>query len=255
MEIPINYAFLHGGGQGSWVWDETIAALAQQSDGRFGNALKLDVPGCGAKRGRDTAGLTLDDVIAELLADIESSALRDIVLVGHSQAGNVMPALAQRRPDLLRRLVYVSCSVPLPGQNILQMMGSGVHGSHPDEVGWPAQRLPSGQQDPQMFCNDMEPAGAETFVARLGKDAWPNQVYAHTDWHHRKPASVPATYVLLLRDRMLPLDWQQTFAQRFDADRLVRIDAGHQAMTSRPHTLAEVLRREAREDRDSGIAG
>ncbi|MEO6716203.1 MAG: hypothetical protein ABIM50_03015 [Novosphingobium sp.] len=26
-----DFAFLHGGGQGSWVWDETIAAMKAQS--------------------------------------------------------------------------------------------------------------------------------------------------------------------------------------------------------------------------------
>jgi len=38
--------------------------------------------------------------------------------------------------------------------------------------------------------------------------------------------------------------WQERFAEQFRADRNVRIDAGHQAMISRPEVLAEVLRRE-----------
>ena len=28
-----DFAFLHGGGQGSWIWNETIAAIAMQSGG------------------------------------------------------------------------------------------------------------------------------------------------------------------------------------------------------------------------------
>src|SRR3546814_17824148 len=84
-------------------------------------------------RGRDTRGLPIADVIAELDAELAALAPRDIVLVGHSQAGNLMPSLAALRPHAFRRLVYVSCSIPLPGQTVLQMMGSGVHGSHPDE--------------------------------------------------------------------------------------------------------------------------
>ena len=36
----------------------------------------------------------------------------------------------------------------------------------------------------------------------------------------------------------------EIFARRLKADRVVRIDAGHQAMTSRPHALAEIILRE-----------
>jgi len=52
--MPTDFVFLHGGGQGGWVWDETIAALDRQSGGHFGRALTLDIPGCGRKRDRTT---------------------------------------------------------------------------------------------------------------------------------------------------------------------------------------------------------
>ena len=55
MSNPVDFAFLHGGGQGSWVWRETIAALHQQTAGAFGRATTLDAPGCGAKRRPPTA--------------------------------------------------------------------------------------------------------------------------------------------------------------------------------------------------------
>ena len=41
MNAGIDYAFLHGGGQGSWVWEQTIAALECQTNGAFGRALAL----------------------------------------------------------------------------------------------------------------------------------------------------------------------------------------------------------------------
>src|SRR2546425_6562265 len=134
---PVDYAFLHGGGQGSWVWKETIAALHRQADGKFGRALALDIPGCAEKRGRDISDLSPDDVAAELLADLERANMKEVILVGHSNAGTMLPRLAEKRPALFRRLVYVSCCAPLPGQNVLQMMGSSQHGSKDDEVGFP----------------------------------------------------------------------------------------------------------------------
>jgi pimeloyl-ACP methyl ester carboxylesterase len=248
MSQPVDFAFLHGGGQGSWVWDETIAALGSQSAGGFGRALALDVPGCGVKRGRDTSALGFEDIAGELIADIEAAGLRDVVLVGHSQAGSVMPHLLTARPDLFRRAVYVSCSVPFNGQSVVGMIGNGVHGEREDEVGWPVNpaETPMEQRFRTMFCNDMAAAEADAFMAKLGRDAWPMASYSHTEWRHEELGAVPASYVLCLRDGILPVSWQEIFAVRFRAERVIRIDAGHQAMTTRPQTLAEILLHETR---------
>ncbi|MNC99561.1 hypothetical protein D3C83_178940 [compost metagenome] len=41
------------------------------------------------------------------------------------------------------------------------------------------------------------------------------------------------------------MPWQETFADRFHAQRIIRVDAGHQVQNTRPHALAEILRQEA----------
>jgi hypothetical protein len=48
-----------------------------------------------------------------------------------------------------------------------------------------------------------------------------------------------------LRDAILPLSWQEIFADRLKATRRLRIDAGHQVQNSRPPALAEFMLREA----------
>jgi pimeloyl-ACP methyl ester carboxylesterase len=241
-----DFAFVHGGGQGGWVWAETIAALRLQAGEKLGKLLALDAPGCGAKRGRATDALTYADLAAELVAEIETAGLRQVVLVGHSQGGQAIAMMLKLRPDLFARVVYVSCSIPLPGQNVLQMMGSGERGSHPDEVGWPFDpKLHSvASRFSLMFCNDMDAAEAAAFAAKLGPDAWPAQTYAFSDWPYDALQAVPASYVVCLRDNILPVAWQEMFAGRFNAGRLARIDAGHQAMTTRPQALAELLLRD-----------
>jgi pimeloyl-ACP methyl ester carboxylesterase len=247
MSQRADYIFLHGGGQGSWVWGATISALEQQTGGNFGQVLTLDVPGCGSKRRRVTEKLQFDDIIDELVLDIEGSGLEDIVLVGHSQGGQGIAALADHRPDLVRRLIYVSCSIPLPGQTLLEMMGHRVHRSNDKEVGWtavPATTDPQALQE-MMFCNDMTPTEKQAFLAELGADNWPMSSYSFTEWEFENLEKVPATYVLCERDKIIPVAWQERFAERFLAERTVRIDAGHQVMISRPHALAEVLRIEA----------
>ena len=247
MSQPVDYAFLHGGGQGGWVWDETIAALSQQTGGRFGRALALDAPGCGKKRGRNTEGIDPQRVAAELVADIEAAGLRDVVLVGHSQAGMELPFMLELRPDLFRRAVYVTCSAPPAGRSTLSMMGSGVHGQNPDEVGWPVDPATHSMAErfQLMFCNDMTPEQGVDFQSRLGHDMWPALTYTFSGWRYDHLDAVPATFVLCLRDLSLPAAWQEVFAERLRCGRRVSIDAGHQVMNTRPQALAEVLRLEA----------
>lgn len=244
MQSLPDFAFLHGGGQGGWTWEPTVAALALQAGGKA-RTLALDVPGCGTKRGRDTSALGPDAIAEELLADLDAAGFGETLLVGHSQAGGILPRMAARDPERFRRLVYVSCSIPLEGQTVLEMMGKGPHGSDPDAVGWPAGAEGDPRtRYPQMFCNDMTVQAATGFLAALGKDSWPARSYTETHWP-AAPVQVPASYVLCLRDGILPVAWQERFAARFGCGQVVCVDAGHQVMNSRPHALAEILLLEA----------
>ena len=230
-------ALLHGGGQGSWVWE---SLLPHVGDARV---IALDVPGCGTKRGRDLGNSDADDVAAELVEDIEAAGLTGVILVGHSLAGAVMPRMAVLQPALFSRLVYLTCSAPLPGVSFLQQIGSGLQGMNPEEVGWP---LDPATSDPTeryraMFCNDMRDVEADRFLARLGRDNWVGDVFLRTDHEYDHLEAIPSTYILCEQDASLPPDWQRRFAERLRCTQIVSLDAGHQAMITAPEELARLL--------------
>jgi len=234
----MDFVFLHGGGQGGWVWDETIAAIEAQAGPGTHRLLALDGPGCGAKRGRDTSQMSFAAINAELVVDVEAAGFSDAVLVGHSQAGAHLPAMAALRPDLFRQLIFVTCVEPDSGLNLIEMTGQQIHaGSHPfnDET------LSVRERYAKMFCNDMVKAQAERFLDKLGSDQWPAACYTQSEWPYDHLADVPVSYVLCLQDGILPLAWQEKFAVRVHARSTPRIDAGHQVMNTRPQALAEVL--------------
>lgn len=237
-----NFVFLHGGGQGSWVWEETIAAIDAQSGGAV-RCLALDAPGCGLKRDRDTSQIAFEQISRELIADIEAAGMKDVVLVGHSQAGMQMPQMAEFAPGLFSKLIFLTCSMPLPGKSTLDQMGEGRHGEREDQVGWPVDPESSTMQQRfrAMFCNDMTDEQADAFLAKLGKDMWPPVCYSYSDWKTGHLAAMPVTYVLCERDMALPPAWQQTFARRLHADKMETIDAGHQAMNTQPDALARLM--------------
>jgi len=232
-----DFVFLHGGGQGGWVWDEAIAAMQAQS-GSAHRYLALDGPGCGTKRGQDTSGYDFAGITAELVADIEASGMRDVVLVGHSQAGLSMPAMAQLRPDLFARMICVSCAAPEPGLNAVEM---AMQRMHREEHPFNDAELSPRERSRALFCSDMPDAQAEAFLDKLGFDQWPSVCYTHNDWTYDHLAALPVSYVLCLEDVIMPLEWQQVFARRLHARSTPRIDCGHQAMNTRPWALAEIL--------------
>ncbi len=237
------FALLHGGGQGSWVWEPTQRAL----EAKGARVLALDVPGCGVKRGRDLAGMTVDHVAAELLADIAGWTDGPVTLVGHSLGGVVLTRMAEAAPDRFSRLIYASCAAPLPGQTPIAMIGGGVQGASQSEVGWPvdpATHTPE-QRYRAMFCNDMAAGQGDDFLARLGPDVWPTDTFTRSDWRYDHLAQMAVSYILLDRDQALPPAWQERFGKRVHADRIARLDAGHQAMWTRGAALADVLLEEA----------
>jgi pimeloyl-ACP methyl ester carboxylesterase len=240
MVAATNFALLHGGGQGSWLWDEVIDQLSASGDV---DCIALDVPGCGAKRGRDTSAIEFDDIARELISDIDAAGMRDVVLVGHSQAGMPIPRMVEFAPTMFSMLVYVTCSAPPPGTSVLELMGKCRHGEREDKVGYPFDIATASPEEcfAAMFCNDMSAPDREAFLAKLGHDMWPVCSYTYRDWRYDHLGSVTSTYVLCEQDMSLPPAWQERFAETLRVDRVVRINAGHQVMNTRPQALADAL--------------
>lgn len=242
MTRKLNFALLHGGGQGGWVWDETIAEIERQSDGAA-RCIALNAPGCGTKRDRETGEIAFGDIARELNADILAAGMDDVILVGHSQAGMELPQMAEFAPGLFRKLIFVTCSAPLPGVTTIEQMGGSRHGENADEVGWPVDpgNTTIEERFRAMLCNDMNEADANAFLAKVGQDMWPMCCYSYRDWRYDHLTDSAVTYVKCLQDQSLTPDWQDRFAQRLHADKVAEIDAGHQVMCTKPGELAELL--------------
>jgi pimeloyl-ACP methyl ester carboxylesterase len=243
-----NFALLHGGGQGSWIWSDTITALKGQSDGAV-NVVTLDVPGCGTKRGRDTSAIEFDDIATELIADVHAAGMADVVLVGHSQGGTLMPRMVEFAPNLFRRLIYVTCDAPPPDLTVLKLMSTCLHGEREDRIGYPIDPKTASMPElyAAMFCNDMTPSESDEFIANLDQDMWPLSSYTYRDWRYDHLGAIPAGYVFCLKDTSLPPPWQERFAERLKVQKTVSIDAGHQVMNTQPEALAKILLAQSRD--------
>ncbi|HSL60004.1 MAG TPA: alpha/beta hydrolase [Acidimicrobiales bacterium] len=124
---------------GGWAWAAVEPGL--RTAGITPHAVTL--PGLD---GTSSADITLDDHVAAVVRVVDALA-GEVVLVGHSGGGAVVQSAADRRPDRIRRVVYVdsgplrageslrpdaTVDVELPSWDELAAVGSSIDGIDDD---------------------------------------------------------------------------------------------------------------------------
>jgi pimeloyl-ACP methyl ester carboxylesterase len=221
-----SFVLVHGGAHAAWCWERLVPCLG--ADPRVGSVVAVDLTGHGARLdAKPQDAITVADYVEDVVREIESRDLRDVVLVGHSLAGITVPRAAVRVADRMRRLVYLSTTNPPAGQSVEDVM------QHP--LSPLSRRADFGD----MFCNDLDDETTAWLISNLGPEpAGPmREPVPSIDL----PAGLGSTYVLLERDEALPPALQREQARNVGADEIVTFDAGHSAFLSRPKDLAELL--------------
>lgn len=99
---------VHGGWQGSWVWKKLTPLLVTAGHRVYTPTLT----GLGDRAHLTHPDLNLDAHIQDVLLFLEMEDLREVLLVGHSYAGFVISAVAERAANRLHSLVYLDAFVP-----------------------------------------------------------------------------------------------------------------------------------------------
>lgn len=270
------FLFVHGAWHCSIHWGlvvEHLTALGHV-------AVAIDLPGSGLKAAYPQANLSNDpaalqtepsalrgiglDDYADAAVQVLAGLAREhgkVTLVGHSFGGLTITRAAERVPDLVARLVYVTafCPAQKPSGDAYAMLpenGSSLIG--PAMIGDPAKigayRLNARSTDRaylelcrQAFYNDLPMDVFLRFAAYLNADA-PTKASADdargtlTRW-----GRVPRSYVRCTMDQALPLALQDrmireadamTPANRFDVHTL---ESSHSPFASMPEKLASLL--------------
>lgn len=215
-------------------------------------ALAVDLPG----RGRTPAQLcdvTLGAFAAHTANEISARDLREVVLVGHSMAGAVLPGIVQAIPERIDRLVWISCVVPDHGRSVLEALANPeIEAIATAAAADNAQ--PVGPLDPTLadvlFCNDMNDVERAWTIARLVPESARVTVEPVDLRGLRHP--IPRSWVRLLQDQGVTPSMQDRFAATVGGCDVIDLDAGHMAMISRPAELAAILDDLAADNRVTG---
>ena len=191
-------------------------------------SLAVDLPGR-RTRPSDVTRVTPHQAAQSVVADIEASVVGNLVLVGHSVAGVIIPSVAARLGPRAGHLVFIAGVV-------------AAHGVRPLDLFMPGQstavraELEDFRQVHRGKTLEMLPRG---IAARI--DAF-NLTSEPISWDGVRP-DVGRTYVRCLGDRSQSRSLQQTFVAGSGATRVVDIDAGHTPAVDAPAALAALLDR------------
>jgi pimeloyl-ACP methyl ester carboxylesterase len=229
------FVFIHGGFHGGWCWHKVTARLEAQGH----RAIAPDMPGHGIDpTPRHTVTM---DLIVSRLCELIDSIEGQVVLVGHSLGGAVISNIAERRPEKIERLYYVTAFLLPNGDSThgtLQRRKKGGPESGLSDDG--AQLLPSLDSVRELFyhlCSEDDVALAkmllvpENAVVALG----PVSVTPER-W-----GSIPRYFVECTADRAIPPELQRKMHVEMGCARYWEIPAEHSPFFSQPDALVEIL--------------
>jgi pimeloyl-ACP methyl ester carboxylesterase len=111
-----------GAWHGGWCWSRVVSGLRAAGV----EAVALTLTGLGERAHLMASGIDVETHVRDIAAAIEAEELSEVALVGHSYAGVLLGAVAERMPARIRRLVYLDALVPARGETALELFPAGV---------------------------------------------------------------------------------------------------------------------------------
>ena len=113
------YVLVHGAWHGGWCWNKVKRVL--QAAGAV--VYSPTLTGLGERAHLASRDINLETHIEDILGVLKFEELSDVILVGHSYAGMIVTAVADRVPRTLSRVVYLDAMVPRDGQSLFDCAG------------------------------------------------------------------------------------------------------------------------------------
>ena len=107
------YVLVHGAWHGGWCW----ARVAERLRAAGHRVFTPTLTGLGDRVHLIGPNVGLGTCIEDVVSTIDMEDLSDVVLVGHSFGSAVISGVADARPDLIRRLVFLDSFVVQSGQS------------------------------------------------------------------------------------------------------------------------------------------
>jgi pimeloyl-ACP methyl ester carboxylesterase len=185
--------------------------------------------------------LTIADFAESAVKDIEDAGLGEIVLVGHSYAGLIVPGVATRLGSVrVREIVLASAFVPPEGKSVVDTLTGPLAPVARRNV-----RRGELSETPALgvrfiYFNGVPRARRKFMADKLYPES--TRMLAENVSRRGMPDDIPRTWILTLRDRALSTESQRRSIDAIGGvDTVIPMDTCHCPMLSQPEMLAEIL--------------
>ena len=223
------FVLVHGAFQGGWVW-HPVASLLQKGNH---SVYTPTLTGVGERVHLLEESIDLDTYIRDITNVIHFESLSDVILVGHSYAGMIITAVADKLPSKISHLVYLDAVVPEAGKSFLDLAGP--------EFQLLLQQHATGWQ--------VRPWPLEAFGIRCEEDKrwfssklvqFPLKAFESVFLRHEQNESVSRTYIHCTEHKNAFIKRVAAQCKR-DGWNYYEMQTGHSPMVTVPDGLADIL--------------
>jgi pimeloyl-ACP methyl ester carboxylesterase len=227
------FILIHGAFHGGWCWEDVVRRLAAAGH----HALAPDLPGMGTDQ-QPTQDVDLA-ATGSFIAELARRQAGRIILAGHSLGGIAISDAAERAPEAIAGLVYVTAALLPSGASVMELIGGelqdGVTLSHDGAYcivspGYARNRLFDACPEDQV----------ESALARLTPQ--PIQVMRdRLSVSSARFGQVPRAFIECLNDNALPLVVQRAQFAAMPCDPVFSMATGHSPFLQDPDGLTAHL--------------
>jgi pimeloyl-ACP methyl ester carboxylesterase len=230
------YVLVHGAYHGAWCWKDVAARLRALGHEVYTPTLT----GLGERSHLIGFRPTLETFIEDVAQVIKYEDLSDVVLVGHSFAGSIVSALADRMPERLAHLVYLDAQVLQSGQAPADTAPPEIIEVYKQRAA--ASNYASIPSPPSVNFGIVEPAMVSWVEARVTPH--PYQTYFDPlVLKHPLGNGVPATYIAVTAPLFPNTAHSRKVAREQRGWNYLEIPTAHDAMLLAPDELSQMLDR------------
>lgn len=230
------FVLVHGAWHGGWCWERLLPLL----EARGHRVEAPDLPGMGG----DSTPFTRDVLAqwADHVAGLVAAAAEPVVLVGHSRGGLVISEVAERVPEKLVRLVYLTAFLLPAGDSLAANVASRGPGVGPELVVDEATGTCTVKDGTHraLFYHQCAEADAAAAVARL----CPEPLEPLARGLRVTPGRfgrVPRAYIEATEDQAITLPHQRDMQALLPCAAVLTLPSDHSPFYSMPERLAAAL--------------
>ena len=227
------YVLVHGAWHGGWCWRDVARALRAEGHTVFVPTLT----GMGERSHTMSRDVNLTTHITDVANLITWEELENVILVGHSYAGHILPGVADRVKSKLRHMVYVDANMGRDGYAFLT--ADVIAGRAKTAIDGYLLAAPA--PNPTLFGVPPDHPGFDWVKRRLTLHSL-NCLAEVVHLPNGGDAGIPKTFIRCTkgRDPNAP-DPAAAIAKDKPEWKWITMDTGHDVMVTMPDELAKIL--------------